>query len=187
MERGDHEMALCGDGIKRNAMTLYQVTVVRDALIADVGKGPSPLAVKFEPYLLDHMDLKQQVNDNDMAQIKADCAAFVMAAHTEAISRLREELKNDPTKVGYAGQRPEVIQDLLMTEFKIYADQVQPPTQEQQIMQAVAFFLDKPYALEPVVTQVVIAVRPPRIGTIWAGIPYCRNLPSLDNIAESLA
>lgn len=168
-------------------MTYDQVNEIRDVLIAEIGKGPSPLAVKFEPYLLDHMDLGQKVNDNDVAQIKADCAAFVMAAHTEAISRLREELKNDPTGVGYAGKKSEEIQDLLMTEFKVYADQIQPPTQQQQIMQAVAFFLDKPYTPDVVTMQVIVAVRPPRIGTIWAGIPYCRNLPSLDNIAEALA
>lgn len=168
-------------------MTDDQLAAVRDALIAEVDKGPSPLACKFESYLRDQIGSGQKADDVDIARIKAECETFVTAAHNEAISRLREELANDPTNLGYAGQKPEAIQSLLMQQTSVYVEQDAPLTESEIVAVGVALANGLPYKPAPLKVQVLVTVRPPRIGTIWSGIPYTRNLPSLDNIAEALA
>lgn len=167
-------------------MTKDQIQQATDELIAKLNIGPSPLAVKFAGYLQDHADLGQSVNENDFAQIKADALAFVQAAHTEAIARLREELANDPTNVGYAGKKAEELQSLLTTEVPVYVMQDAGLSEAESVATGVALANNLPYKATPAKVQVLVAVRPPRLGTIWAGIPYARNLPSLDNIAEAL-
>lgn len=167
-------------------MTEEQLIQIRDGLIADLNLGLSPLAVKFEPYLRDKMNMGKQEDAATMDAIKAACKAFVMAAHTEAISRLREELANDPTDVGYVGKSPEELQALLTKEVSVYADQDVGLTEAESVATGVALANNLPYKATPAKVQIVVAVRPPRLGTIWAGIPYARNLPSLDNIAEAL-
>lgn len=167
-------------------MTPGQVTALVAELIADKNAGLSPLAVKYEPYLADKIGNGQSVDDATLAQIKKDCAAFVDTAHVEAISRLREELANDPTKNGYKGKTADGIQALLMAERAVYADESAALTEEELINVAAAKIRGEQY--EPVrgKTQRLVTTIPPRIGTIWSGIPYARNLPSLDNITEAL-
>lgn len=167
-------------------MTPTQAAALVDELIAEKNLGPSPLAVKYAGYLADHLDFKQELSAADLAQMKKDCAAFVDVAHAEAISRLKEELANDPAEVGYAGETPEELQKLLTVEQPIYAESTQPLSEEELVNVAAAKIRGEVYEPVRVKTQVLVAVKPPRLGTIWTGIPYARNLPSLDNIKEAL-
>jgi hypothetical protein len=166
-------------------MTPEQVAVTAAELIAGKKQGPSPLACKYAPYLLDRMEKGQAVDAEKLAKIKTDCSAFIEAAHAEAIARLRDELLNDPFARGYAGKSPEAIQDLLTTEEVIYATQNLPLREEELVNIAAAKIRGEVYVAVRETTQVIVARRPPRIGVIWSGIPYTRNLPSVDNIVEA--
>ena len=146
-------------------MTPSQVSAVRDSMVSDQNAGPSPLACKFDPYLRDHMT-GSEVDEKELSRIKENAKAFIEAAHAEAIKRLREELRNDPDGRGYTGKTDEELQVLLTTEKVVYENE---KSEDGRVYQR------------------EVLRSPPRLGTIWTGIPYTRNKPSLDNIAEALA
>lgn len=167
-------------------MDSKQAAALVDALIEQVDLGPSPLAVKFAPYLQDKTTGLTSP-DEQLAVIKQNALDFVMKAHGVAIDRLREELKNDPTEVGYAGKNVEEIQTLLCTERPVFVEQTLALTEEELVNVAAAKIRGEAYEPHRETVEVQVAVQPHRIGVIWSGIPYARNLPSLDNINEALA
>lgn len=176
-------------------MDQAQLDATRDALIADLDQGDSPLAIKFQPMLIDKLaatmdkaGMQTVSTPDELAAIKAECAALAAKWHAIAIAALRDELKNDPEQLGYAGQKPDQVQKLLTTERTVTEERPRPPSQMEMIKQAVAGYLGKDYvAPAPVMDEVVIETKPPRVSVIWDQIPYCRNLPTADNIAEALA
>jgi hypothetical protein len=121
---------------------------------------------------------------------------------------------SDPDGRGYAGKELEEIQQLLTSELHVYGDREipEPPdpndpfvdlpswfplmsalsrgvplaaVQAEIATQRAAYEESKP-KVEPRFERVVLETKPARVFAIWDGIPYCRNVPSLDNIAEAL-
>ncbi len=165
-----------------------QLSIARDQLIALVDKGPSPLAVKFQPALQDRLNGKESTPE-EMVVLKQQVMALALAAHDVAIAALRSELAKDPEAVGYAGKTPQEIQTLLTTERPVYVDVPVAPTFEEKVALVVAAMVPgtKAPAIEEKTVSTLLMVKAPPITIIWRGIPYCRNLPSIDNILEALA
>lgn len=165
-----------------------QLAVARDELIALVDEGPSPLAVKFQPALQDRVNGKES-SAAELDKIKTEVLTIILASHEIAISALRRELADDPDSVGYAGQPPEVIQGLLTEERPVFVDVPVAHGFEDKVAAIVSSMVPdaKAPVSEPVMVKQLVMVKAPPVSVIWRGIPYCRNLPSIDNINEALA
>lgn len=160
-----------------------QLESTRDALIAQKNG-----AIKYQPMLEDVQRGQGPLamhKDSEADDIQAAVAAFADAAHKTAIERLRYELANDPDEAGYKGKAVEEIQALLMEQIPVYAD-VPAGNPHAEADYLAAKIRGEPLEQKPQMQQVLVTVKPPPISRVWQGIPYCRNLPSIDNIKEAL-
>lgn len=174
-----------------------QIEALRDKLIAKQKAGPSPLAIKFEPMLQDRAT-GLPANEEELARIEAECEELVARWHPYAIEQLRQELANDPEGLGYAGKDAEEIQRLLTTPREVHEEhEVQDGSgMPAWLPQLAALIRNVPVAQirseikvnepAPRTERVLVDTLVPRASVIWQKIPYCRNVPSLDNIAEAL-
>lgn len=164
-------------------MTDVELAAARDALIAERNG-----AIKYQPALQDiQMGIGPlaAMKNEALVDVQAAVKSFADSADAAAMLALRLELANDPEKRGYKGKKPEEIQVLLTTERRIFAD-VNIPGRHSNNDYLAAKVRAEPFVEVTETQQVLVAVQPPPVGRIWQGIPYCRNIPSLDNIIEAL-
>lgn len=194
-------------------MTEAQFIALRDKMIAAQKAGPSPLAVKFDPMLRDRakIDDRLPADQAELDRLEAECMDLAAKLHAEAIAKLKDELAADLARVdnppagerprvGYAGKTPEEVQKLLSASVEVTeAREIQAPNVLQDrdlhlaaLMRGVDLdTIRAEYARIKPASTVVVEVVPEKcfpapIAKAWDGIGYCRNIPSLDNIAEAM-
>jgi hypothetical protein len=183
-------------------VTEDQVVALRDKMIAAQKAGPSPLAVKFDPMIRDRVIVSSalEASQKEIDELEAECLALAAKLHAQAIASLRSELANDPDGVGYAGKPLEEVQKLLSESVEFYVEREVPQNVIQPIeLHRIALTrgvsveqVEREYAAmregepPPPTERVMTGSRTAPITRVWRRIAYCRNVPSVDNIAEAL-
>lgn len=144
-----------------------------------------------------------------VARLKAESATRAAALHDDAMAKLKAELQSPR----YAGKSPEEALVLLCSEEVVTEERDAPPPRDAAVRAVLGGFAvanglivtndgqvlsDHPKVqalIDDAIkaagsadkVPVVVETKPAPIARIWAGIPYCANAPTAEQITEALS